>query len=124
MPDPQAPATFAVSRLQWDEREAPPHAGVLDLYRALIALRRSERLLQPHVTAMDTHTLGVRYERIAVVARLKGSGRVALDGFLGADWRPAFTTEDAPFASGGAPPPVGPDAIDFSGPAAVIFRRG
>ena len=65
VPDPQAQATFAVSRLHWDERDEPPHAGVLDLYRSLIALRRSERLLQPLVFAMDTHTVCVRYERMA-----------------------------------------------------------
>ena len=124
VPDPQAEATFAVSRLHWDERDEPPHAGVLNLYRALIALRGSERLLQPLIFAMDTHTVCVRYERMAVVARLKGSGRVPLDDRLGAGWRPMLTTEDAPFAAGSAAPSIAPDAIDFTGPAAVVFRRG
>ncbi|MBA3949916.1 MAG: malto-oligosyltrehalose trehalohydrolase [Acidobacteria bacterium] len=124
VPDPQDEATFAVSRLRWDERETPPHAGVLNLYRTLVALRRSEQLLQPLVFAMDTHTVCVRYERIALVARLEGGGRVPRDGWLDAAWRAMLTTEDAPFTVDGAPPSIAPDAIDFPGPAAIVFRRG
>jgi maltooligosyltrehalose trehalohydrolase len=40
VPDPQDPATFARSKLDWDERGKPGHAELLDLYRRLIALRR------------------------------------------------------------------------------------
>ena len=40
IPDPQDPATFARSKLDWDEIDTPPHREVLDWYRALIALRR------------------------------------------------------------------------------------
>ncbi len=42
VPDPQDPATFAASRLDWDERGRTPHAETLDWYRRLIALRRDE----------------------------------------------------------------------------------
>ena len=38
--DPQSPDAFARSKLDWSERERDPHRGVLDWYRALIALRR------------------------------------------------------------------------------------
>ncbi|HEX5236052.1 MAG TPA: malto-oligosyltrehalose trehalohydrolase [Silvibacterium sp.] len=41
IPDPQQEATFARSRLKWDEISQPEHAGVLGWYRELIALRRS-----------------------------------------------------------------------------------
>jgi maltooligosyltrehalose trehalohydrolase len=41
IPDPQDEATFAQSRLNWDEISQPEHAGVLGWYRELIALRRS-----------------------------------------------------------------------------------
>src|SRR5205823_4801246 len=41
VPDPQAPETFARSRLDWSELEKPPHAELLDWHRRLIALRRS-----------------------------------------------------------------------------------
>ena len=40
VPDPQDPATFERSILRWEERDAAPHAGLLALYRDLIALRR------------------------------------------------------------------------------------
>ncbi|MFD6881320.1 malto-oligosyltrehalose trehalohydrolase [Rhodococcus sp. NPDC060084] len=41
VPNPQDPATFEVSKLNWDERTAPEHARLLDCYRELIALRRA-----------------------------------------------------------------------------------
>jgi maltooligosyltrehalose trehalohydrolase len=40
VPDPQDPATFARSKLDWSELGQPGHAEILDLYRRLIALRR------------------------------------------------------------------------------------
>ncbi|MDQ3714628.1 MAG: malto-oligosyltrehalose trehalohydrolase [Actinomycetota bacterium] len=40
VPDPQDAATFERSRLRWDELGSPGHAGMLDWYRSLIALRR------------------------------------------------------------------------------------
>ena len=41
VPDPQDPETFRRSKLDWDEVSRPPHAGILDWHRQLIALRRS-----------------------------------------------------------------------------------
>jgi maltooligosyltrehalose trehalohydrolase len=40
IPDPQASATFDRSKLDWEEIDRAPHAGLLDWYRQLIALRR------------------------------------------------------------------------------------
>jgi maltooligosyltrehalose trehalohydrolase len=40
VPDPQDPATFERSKLDWAELGRPEHAAMLDWYRALIALRR------------------------------------------------------------------------------------
>ncbi|MGH7935347.1 MAG: malto-oligosyltrehalose trehalohydrolase [Candidatus Binataceae bacterium] len=40
-PDPQAPATFERSRLDWSETERAPHRGILEFNRALIALRKA-----------------------------------------------------------------------------------
>ncbi|SRX95406.1 Maltooligosyltrehalose trehalohydrolase TreZ [Mycobacterium tuberculosis H37Rv] [Mycobacterium shimoidei] len=42
IPDPQDPQTFQRSKLDWDETESGDHAALLDLYRDLIALRRTE----------------------------------------------------------------------------------
>jgi maltooligosyltrehalose trehalohydrolase len=41
VPDPQDPATFERSKLDWDEKDKPGHAEILGLYRRLIALRRA-----------------------------------------------------------------------------------
>ena len=40
VPDPQDPATFERSKLDWDELAEPGHARLLDFYRALAVLRR------------------------------------------------------------------------------------
>ena len=48
VPDPQAEETFRRSKLDWFELEVEPHRCLLDWYRALIALRRSEPDLAGH----------------------------------------------------------------------------
>ncbi|MEI5673142.1 MULTISPECIES: malto-oligosyltrehalose trehalohydrolase [unclassified Nocardioides] len=40
VPDPQDPASFERSRLNWDEQTGGQHARLLDVYRRLAALRR------------------------------------------------------------------------------------
>jgi maltooligosyltrehalose trehalohydrolase len=40
VPDPQDPATFERSHLDWSEAERAPHSRILDFYRTLITLRR------------------------------------------------------------------------------------
>jgi len=42
VPDPQDPATFERSKLDWSEPEREPHRGLLEQYRRLIALRAHE----------------------------------------------------------------------------------
>jgi maltooligosyltrehalose trehalohydrolase len=46
VPDPQAEATFAASKLVWEERLHGEHARTLALYRSALALRRSDPVLQ------------------------------------------------------------------------------
>ncbi|MFL6076257.1 MAG: malto-oligosyltrehalose trehalohydrolase [Mycobacteriales bacterium] len=57
VPDPQDPATFRASVLNWTERDRPVHREVLDFHRALLALRRS----RPELT-------DPRLDRVAVDA--------------------------------------------------------
>ena len=45
VPDPQDPATFARSKLDWSEPEQPAHARLLALYTALLHLRRTQPAL-------------------------------------------------------------------------------
>lgn len=42
IPDPQDPETFERSKLTWDETAEGDHARLLEFYRSLIALRRTE----------------------------------------------------------------------------------
>ena len=58
IPDPQAPATFERSRLDWSERELPEQQRVLELYRSLLALRRSDPVLR------DVERSGLRAEAL------------------------------------------------------------
>ncbi len=45
VPDPQDPETFQRSKLRWAECTQEPHRSVLEWYKNLIALRRSNRWL-------------------------------------------------------------------------------
>ncbi|HLP07463.1 MAG TPA: malto-oligosyltrehalose trehalohydrolase [Opitutaceae bacterium] len=46
MRDPQDEAAFAASKLRWDERANPPHAGMLALYRDALRLRIEHPVFQ------------------------------------------------------------------------------
>jgi maltooligosyltrehalose trehalohydrolase len=75
VPDPQAPETFAASRLRWDELDEPEHAAMLAWYRALIRLRketpdlRDLDLARTEVVA-DGGRLEMRRGEVAVVCDL------------------------------------------------------
>jgi maltooligosyltrehalose trehalohydrolase len=101
MPDPQDAATFARSKLDWAERGAAPHAGLLAWYTELIALRRRiPALADPRpgsaVAQCDEAAgwLTVRRGPVTVAANL-GSGDWVLEAGEGhtvlADSRPAVT---------------------------------
>jgi maltooligosyltrehalose trehalohydrolase len=68
VPDPQDPATFARSRLDWTELDQPEHRETLDFYRRLITLRKSHPdLSDPRLDRVD-----VRYGDQFVVVRRGG----------------------------------------------------
>jgi maltooligosyltrehalose trehalohydrolase len=56
VPDPQDPLTFARSKLDWTEVEDDSHAAMLELYRTLLAIRRS------HPDIADPSFLTATYE--------------------------------------------------------------
>jgi maltooligosyltrehalose trehalohydrolase len=73
VPDPQDPATFERSKLDWSEREKPEHAELFGWYRELIDLRRSTpALLDGDLGAVDVRVRGsvltVRRGPVTVVA--------------------------------------------------------
>lgn len=131
-PEPQAEATFFASRLRWEEASREPHASVLRLYEALIALRSREPAFKGSdegafsVEAVDDGSLAVDRRgpggtRVAALVRLRGAGPVALPPGWGCAgrWRVLLTTEAPEFAPDARPP-----AVDLSGAAATaIFDR-
>jgi len=140
IPDPQAATTYEASRLRWDERDRPPHAGVFALYRALLALRRSHGALgSSHAAtaaALDADTLAIVRPApdgpaLVVVARFAGSGVVTLGGQdgmpAGRRWSTILTSEDAPFVEGTAstPPRIvlnDHPVVSFQRPSAVVLQ--
>ena len=135
IPDPQEEATFEASRLRWDEIHREPHASMLRLHRALVALRHGRRPVgeaepreAPPARALDDQTVMLRAgdgDELLVVAHLKGAGRAAIAKT--GSWRVALTTEDPAFAPDSRPPVVTPGpssiTIEFAGPCAVVFTR-
>ena len=80
VPDPQDPATYERSKLDWSEPEAAGHAELLEWYRRLIGLRRS----RPELTDPRLDQVSVAYDEQArwlVVSR--GLLRIAVN--LGAE---------------------------------------
>jgi maltooligosyltrehalose trehalohydrolase len=79
VPDPQDPATFGRSRLDWAEPGKERHADLLAWYRRLIALRRRvPALIDPRLARVETECdpgggwLVVRRGPVVVVANLGG----------------------------------------------------
>jgi maltooligosyltrehalose trehalohydrolase len=57
IPDPQDPATFQRSKLDWTEMEREPHASILEWHRQLIQLRKSA----PELTDGRLDRVGVKF---------------------------------------------------------------
>jgi maltooligosyltrehalose trehalohydrolase len=78
VPDPQDPATFERSKLDWDEPASPGHTEILDLYKRLIALRKSRSdLSDPWLDKVEVwhgdQFVVMRRGSCAVAANLAGS---------------------------------------------------
>ena len=80
IPDPNDAATFAASKLKWEELEAPPHAAWHALYRELLGLRHqhiaaaarrhgAKRKLQGSRVAMRSRWIGSWRWHAAAFAR-------------------------------------------------------
>ncbi|MCE6995970.1 malto-oligosyltrehalose trehalohydrolase [Saccharothrix sp. S26] len=84
VPDPIDPETVRRSTLRWDEVSAPGHSELLDLYRALIALRRTRpELADPRldrfVVREDGPVLVLHRGSLRVVCNLGDDTEVRLD---------------------------------------------
>jgi maltooligosyltrehalose trehalohydrolase len=75
--DPQAEATFAACRLDWDCLAQPRHAGLLAFYRDLLALRRAHACLH-NADKERTRATGHEARRWLVLQREDACGGGAL----------------------------------------------
>ena len=81
IPDPQDVRTFEASRLDWDERGRGAHARTLELYRALLRLRRSDPVLRSSPReGLSAEAVG----EVLVVRRVADAGQRCLLLNLGA----------------------------------------
>ncbi len=141
IPDPQAAATFSRSRLDWQERERQPHAGVLRFYRHLLAFRRNQ-LAPPsresedfQVEEIAEHTLalkrrGRRFPVLLLVC-LKGQSSPSLatrpitQPPQDRQWKILWTSEDPDFAESPSPPVLETRGTEtllrFPGPCAAAL---
>jgi len=142
IPDPQAVETFQASRLDWTESRREPHASLIRLHRALLALRRDEPVLQTNLAekheavALDDDTLLLRRwdgdSQFLVLACLRGAGTIDLhtreDVSLpdSMRWQVVLTTEDAGYATDAMPPEIdlsgSRPVVRFARPAAVLLK--
>jgi maltooligosyltrehalose trehalohydrolase len=89
VPDPQDPETFHRSKLDWAELDRPPHAGLLEWHRRLIALRRST----PELT-------GGRFDRVQVDHDEAGRWLVLRHGTVAVACNLGTEPVDAPIPAG------------------------
>ena len=64
VPNPQDPATFARSKLNWSELSEPRHAELLQWYRQLIRLRR-DQVRMPAESRIDSPHPEVKFDAAA-----------------------------------------------------------
>jgi maltooligosyltrehalose trehalohydrolase len=114
IPDPQAETTFMRSVLRWEERTQQPHAGVLALYRELLALRRTHAAMRPRdraafaVQQLSDVSLALlrtgNDASLLLVVNLAGTATldVASAGARGGgEWRLALWSEEERFGGAG-----------------------
>ncbi len=142
VPDPQARETFVSAVLAPEDRERPPNAGMLALYRKLLALRRAHPALGGPDRGARTQATADDAAELVVLERFHGDARLAaLLGFADVPreatvslapgrWRLVLDTEDPAFGGAGraAPaelhvPPGGSVALRLPASAAWVYER-
>ena len=143
VPDPQDPATFARSKLRWDERERPPHAGIVRLYRDLLGLRKRLPALQNrsrdtfNVVPIGEHALALRragtagQEDVLILVHFQGTLALRpgdLPGLAppaGHTWAPLLDSEDPSYGGRGDTrltiDAAADRVLEMSGPGAMVL---
>ena len=124
IPDPQAEGTFQRSRLDWNEVDKEPHAGVLRLYRELFRLRREYPILRDRSRAnfmvLEPRDGLMRLlfgkqgaEQWLIVADLKGEEHESLEDEM-RSWQLVLSTNEKRFG--------GEEGPAFSQPEVRVLR--
>jgi maltooligosyltrehalose trehalohydrolase len=130
VPDPQDPATFARSKLDWGERERPEHAGILAWYRVLLALRAAHPALRCRgrgdfsvaAVSEDAIRLDRRGGGVAVIVLVSLRGALSLD--LGRrDARALAYSEEPRFGGAAAGVPLDGGRVQLDGPSALVVEH-
>jgi maltooligosyltrehalose trehalohydrolase len=120
VPDPQDPATFERSVLDWDEPRRLPHDGVLALYRDLLALRPNMQVPDDDldVVAPTDTTLRIDRPPFHVAVNLEGPAEVTLPP----GGEQVLHTEQGAYAADPRPPSFDGDRVSFVRPGAAIVQ--
>ncbi|MDX1546111.1 MAG: malto-oligosyltrehalose trehalohydrolase [Rhodothermales bacterium] len=119
VPDPQDPATFERSRLDWDDLRAPAHAGTLRLYRDLLRLRPE---LEGPVDAVPHGDRALALRRGPHTLLVAFGGGTALPLPEGA--APVWHTEQPGYTPEPQPPAVEGGTVRFAVPGAMLVKDG
>jgi maltooligosyltrehalose trehalohydrolase len=117
IPDPQSPATFERSRLDWSEQRRAPHGGILRLYRDLLALRRGLGGEFSSESPVDGGLI-LRRGRCVLLVALRDGLTLPLPAHAERVW----DTEQPRYADDPNPPRVSNGAITCERAAAVLVR--
>ena len=115
VPDPQDPASFDKSKLSWEEPNEPEHAGVLRLYKDLLALRRELSGPVETLAATDTGLVLRRGAHLLYVALRENTTLP-----LVSDFETQLMTEAPAYAEGGSEPDFSDDTVTFATPGAFV----
>jgi maltooligosyltrehalose trehalohydrolase len=139
-PDPQDPATFERSKLDWSKRDRGEHRLLLDFHRELLRLRRELPALR-HLSQETLALLGLEAKRLlafqrwyhdsrAVAVFHFGDGEVRWEAvvpgsFPPGQWRKALDSADALWGGAGSalPEVLEPAAEVILGPHQVALYR-
>jgi malto-oligosyltrehalose trehalohydrolase len=119
VPDPQDPATFLRSKLDWSEVSREPHASLLAWYRELIALRRRT----PELTDPRLGRLAVDYdEQARWIVLYRGDVRVVANLSARPVTIPVTGQPTAVLAASRAGVELGPESVTLPGACFACFR--
>ena len=145
IPDPQARETFTRSKLDWAERDQPPHDGILSLYRALLHLRHDHPALRRRdrdsfaVAELGSDALALRRKgedgaAMLLVASFGDSPVSVAPGSMdetrspdGMAWELHLCTEEGRFGgeAEGELTSLSPEGrLELRGPGAVVLTAG